>query len=216
MKKIIIIDDRKERKKQFLKDDKDIEELSKYVDFKESFGNDSAESILEEVKDYELIAIHRSWLLELGDNAEKDLIDFVEDKKKYLVLFSGGIDQKLIQENFIARVNSADFYTKWLIEFSKRFNEDENMKSPLAQLLYGESWKLLLWTDLRAIYWKYEDDLNFEKLKEEFGDEEGLKKEDEIKEMFRNLDLKDNNFNEWNVEKITKEIEKIKYYYHSI
>ncbi len=195
MSKILIIDDRAERKKSFLSDN-EIEALSKEAVLKSTLQTTTENDLRNVFEDYDIVAIHRSWIQELGDNMENELKDTASKKHKYLILFSGGIDQKLILNNNVAVINSADFYNKRLIDFVQLFNEG-NMDNPLLRLLYGESWKLSIWLDLRNIYWRSNNEV----------DETN---EDTIDTLL-NMLQENTSPDEWDVEKITAKINNEKY-----
>ena len=71
------------------------------------------------------------------------------------------------------------------------------MDNPLLRLLYGESWKLSIWLDLRNIYWRSNNEV----------DETN---EDTIDTLL-NMLQKNTSPDEWDVEKITAKINNEKY-----
>lgn len=143
--KTIIIDDRKERKKQHLTTD-EIEKLKTLSDI--------SETILpfQELEGYSLIAIHESLLTE--NNLYNEIVSFAKNNEKLLILFSGGIMQNCILESGkILKIISSEFYNKitaFLLKYSK-----ENIEYPLLKFLYGEEWKLPLLLKYKNLLWKY-------------------------------------------------------------
>lgn len=195
MSKILIIDDRAERKKNFLSDN-EIEILKKEAILKSDLQTMTTNDLRQVFAEYDLVAVHRSWLQTLGGNIDNELKEIAANEHKYLILFSGGIDQKLILNDYVAVINSADFYKSRLIDFIQIFNKG-NMKNPLLRLLYGESWKLSIWLDLRDIYWRCNNEI----------DEANEETIDSLLNMLQENSSPD----EWYVEKITAKINNEKY-----
>lgn len=155
MNKVVIIDDRKERKKLHLSE----AALSSLEELVHSGKLDVMESIneIEELANYSLIAVHRSYLINSG--VYNNVIDFIKKSNKLLIIFSGNISQNMIMN--VGRqlnINASDFYNEKLPAFINLFSE-ENLESPLLQYIYGDSWKLSLLLQYRYLLWTYGGDV---------------------------------------------------------
>ena len=198
MNKVVIIDDRKERKKLHLSEAA-ISSLEKLV---LSGKLDVMESIndIEEIANYSLIAVHRSYLINSG--VYNNLLDFIKKSNKLLIIFSGNISQNMIMNNGRQlNINASDFYIEKLPEFINRFSE-EILESPLLQYIYGDSWKLSLLLQYRYLLWIYGDDID------EIDDEEDESLEERIRSILWNGQYV-------NQQQVCKdiEIEKTKFHY---
>lgn len=198
MNKVVIIDDRKERKKLHLSEAA-LSSLKKLV---LSSKLDVMESIndIEEIANYSLIAVHRSYLINSG--VYNNLLDFIKKSNKLLIIFSGNISQNMIMNNGRQlNINASDFYIEKLPEFINRFSE-ENIESPLLQYIYGDSWKLSLLLQYRYLLWIYGDDVD------EIDDEEDESLEERIRSILWNGQY-------MNQQQVCKEIEieKTKFHY---
>lgn len=176
MNKVVIIDDRKERKKLHLSE----AALSSLDELVLSGKLDVMESIndIEELTNYSLIAVHRSYLINSG--VYNNLLDFIKKSNKLLIIFSGNISQNMIMN--VGRqlnINASDFYIEKLPEFINRFSE-ENLESPLLQFIYGDSWKLSLLLQYRYLLWTYGGDVD------EIDDEEDESLEERIRSILWN------------------------------
>ena len=198
MNKVVIIDDRKERKKLHLSEAA-LSSLKKLV---LSSKLDVMESIndIEEIANYSLIAVHRSYLINSG--VYNNLLDFIKKSNKLLIIFSGNISQNMIMNNGRQlNINASDFYIEKLPEFINRFSE-EILESPLLQYIYGDSWKLSLLLQYRYLLWIYGDDVD------EIDDEEDESLEERIRSILWNGQY-------MNQQQVCKEIEieKTKFHY---
>lgn len=198
MNKVVIIDDRKERKKLHLSEAA-LSSLKKLV---LSSKLDVMESIndIEEIANYSLIAVHRSYLINSG--VYNNLLDFIKKSNKLLIIFSGNISQNMIMNNGRQlNINASDFYIEKLPEFINRFSE-ENIEFPLLQYIYGDSWKLSLLLQYRYLLWIYGDDVD------EIDDEEDESLEERIRSILWNGQY-------MNQQQVCKEIEieKTKFHY---
>lgn len=198
MNKVVIIDDRKERKKLHLSEAalSSLEKLvlSGKLDVMESIND------IEELANYSLIAVHRSYLINSG--VYNNLLDFIKKSNKLLIIFSGNISQNMIMNNGRQlNINASDFYIEKLPEFINRFSE-ENLESPLLQYIYGDSWKLSLLLQYRYLLWTYGDDVD------EIDDEEDESLEERIRSILWNGQY-------MNKQQVCKEIEieKTKFHY---
>lgn len=198
MNKVVIIDDRKERKKLHLSEAalSSLEKLvlSGKLDVMESIND------IEEIANYSLIAVHRSYLINSG--VYNNLLDFIKKSNKLLIIFSGNISQNMIMNNGRQlNINASDFYIEKLPKFINRFSE-ENIESPLLQYIYGDSWKLSLLLQYRYLLWIYGDDID------EIDDEEDESLEERIRSILWNGQY-------MNQQQVCKEIkiEKTKFHY---
>ena len=198
MNKVVIIDDRKERKKLHLSEAalSSLEKLvlSGKLDVMESIND------IEEIANYSLIAVHRSYLINSG--IYNNLLDFIKKSNKLLIIFSGNISQNMIMINGRQlNINASDFYIEKLPKFINRFSE-ENIESPLLQYIYGDSWKLSLLLQYRYLLWIYGDDVD------EIDDEEDESLEERIRSILWNGQY-------MNQQQVCKEIEieKTKFHY---
>lgn len=198
MNKVVIIDDRKERKKLHLSEAalSSLEKLvlSGKLDVMESIND------IEEIANYSLIAVHRSYLINSG--IYNNLLDFIKKSNKLLIIFSGNISQNMIMNNGRQlNINASDFYIEKLPKFINRFSE-ENIESPLLQYIYGDSWKLSLLLQYRYLLWIYGDDVD------EIDDEEDESLEERIRSILWNGQY-------MNQQQVCKEIEieKTKFHY---
>ena len=155
MKKIIIIDDRQDRKKLHLSDNS-INELNNL----ESEGLLTIVSGIDlsnlncSLGDYDIIAVHRSYLV--NNNMFNSINDYIRNQEKYLIVFSGGISQNtLLNKGKLLNINSSDFYTSKLPVFIKEFCFETNWQSPLLKYLYGDTWRLTLLLHYRYLLWAY-------------------------------------------------------------
>jgi hypothetical protein len=128
------------------------------------------------LEEYDLIAIHRTFLTNL--NIFNEFIDYIKDRNKWIIIFSGGNTQNTILLNGRQlNISSSDFYTERLSSFIEEFCNNLEMVSPLLSFLYGESWRLTLLLQYRYLLWEYED---LEEIDEK-GDELDIRKEEEIR-----------------------------------
>lgn len=143
--KIVVIDDRKERKKQHLTGD-EIERLNALCEIRENMP------LRQDLEEYSLLAIHESLLKE--SNLYNEIVEFAKRKGKYLILFSGGITQNGIYDSgTILKINSADFYLK-ITPFLSHYLK-EAMDYPLLRFLYGDEWRVPLLLRYKNLLWKY-------------------------------------------------------------
>lgn len=177
MNKIIILDDRVERKKQFLseedldkldemskKRDEDEGENEKVLKMQAKFPS-NMDKFKALVEDCSIIAIHRTRLVE--SSLYNDVVEYTKNEHKYLIIFSGGIGQSLLLNGGQQlMINASNFYTKKLPKFIEQFGYGE-IEYPLLQFLYGEQWRLPLLLQYRHALWMYDDkdiDLSEERL----------------------------------------------------
>ena len=156
MKKVIIIDDRPERRKLHL-DEASIKELEKLrtsgcLTVSVAINGDFSDFF----KEYDIIAVHRTYLANEG--LYNSLLKYATSNKKPLIIFSGGISQNIIREQGnLLIINAGDFYNAELPCFINNFCNNESCQSPLLQLLYGKAWRLTLLLQYRHLLWTYED-----------------------------------------------------------
>lgn len=177
MRKTIIIDDRSERKKLHLSDDA-VSQLKQLVEkgLLTLSNGEGFQSVTTRLDKYELIAIHRTFLT--NANIFNELIDYIKGKKKWVIIFTGGITQNTILLNGRQlNINSSDFYTERLAPFIEEFGNKQDLANPLLSFLYGESWRLTLLLQYRYLLWEYGD---LEEI-DEYGDDLDIRKEEEIR-----------------------------------
>ncbi len=151
MNKTIILDDRPERKKSHISDSviKQLEECTSLsIVTGESINSDNIEVSFDR---YSLLAIHKSWLDNKG--LTNKIVDYCKRNRKYLIIFSGGIGQSLLLDNYMRlNVNSASFYTDRLPLFIEKYASN-NATAPLLEFLYGEGWRLPILMECRNYLW---------------------------------------------------------------
>lgn len=100
---------------------------------------------------YDIIAIHKSYAT--SNNFGNMLDNLILDNAKYIVYFSGGISQQVINQNgHQAILGSEVFYSKNLLPFCEQLLSSEDIQ--LFKLIYGvDHWKLPILMRLRQIYW---------------------------------------------------------------
>lgn len=179
MNRVLILDDRIERKRTHLNDDS-IKELENCVSqgFLKMITGEYLEkdSAFQYCDEYSMIAFHKSWLE--SNKLVTSLEDYAKKNQKYLILFSGGIGQTILLNDYkYLSVNSALFYTEKLPKFIETFAKSDDIEFPLLQLLYGKNWILPIYMKYRQLLWKgvsEEDDeflefeLNYEKFIKQF------------------------------------------------
>lgn len=145
MKKILLIDDRKERQTKFTADtginlESYIDILDniigqKYYEYVEKLSQDNFEL------EHDVIIVHRSAFGETHINILDRLKNYCQDKNKKLIFFSGGISSTFyMKEPFeILLINSKIFYSNNLKIFL-----DDALKDNfnILKIGYGNKWKL--------------------------------------------------------------------------
>ena len=199
MNKVIIIDDRLERRK-VLMSEKKIEELKNceiqgWLTSVTELPTSSFE-LETALSEYSMIAIHRSWMVD--HSVENIIEDYIRRTNKFYIVYSGGISQNLLLNGWKRlNMNAANFYSANLPTIIKKYALGES-QYPLLELLYGESWKLSILLAYRNLLW--------------LG---GMKYNQAREEELRRL-LIDGSFipdEQITMEEIGKEIEKEKYKY---
>lgn len=153
MRKAIIIDDRKVRQDIFLGDEAR-HKLQKIDGVVFSYEIDINVDIYA---DYDLIAIHRSALVEQG--FLPSVIDYCKRNKKYLITFSGGISKDNYYSDHYIELNSKTFYNiDRLFYFLEDFC-DSNNEVQLLRLIYGKNWKLPFIIQYNHLKWQYGDSM---------------------------------------------------------
>ena len=141
--------------------------------------------LIKDLSQYDLIAIHRSWMAQAGIG--NVIEEFISNENKFFITFSGGITQNLLMNNRKRlNMNSVDFYKHNLIDVIVRYANNK-CSEPLLELLYGRSWKLPILMQYRNLLWLGGQAFNQEK---EFALRELLDENatDEIKlEVINNL-----------------------------
>jgi len=155
MNKVLILDDRIERKKNHMSNNA-ITELTNCVN-RGYLALMTGEGIEEDksfqyCSDYSLLAFHKSWLD--SNNLLMEIERYAKDNEKFLIIFSGGISQTLLLSDYKdLRVNSAGFYTDRLPVFIEKYAKSE-FKQPLLELLYGKAWQIPIFMKYRQMLWR--------------------------------------------------------------
>jgi hypothetical protein len=148
MKKILLIEDRKERQQRFVNHTN--VDLNEYSDMLENKIGQAYDEVYEFFKkgefdfdDYVMVIVHKSAFN--GDTQE--VLYGIENECKNraipLVLFSGGITANYYEEEKSFKkleLNSKDFYSQNLKMFLENYRENSNIE--LLILSYGRRWKL--------------------------------------------------------------------------
>lgn len=156
MKKVIIIDDRPERRNRLL----DEVSLNKLKKLQEQGNLEISEGIDGEysnyLNEYDIIAVHRTYLTNEG--IYNSFTKYTEKNKKLSILFSGGNSQNMIRNHGNQLlITATDFYSPEILDFFDRFCNNDSYPAPLLQLLYGKAWRLTLLLQYRHLLWTYED-----------------------------------------------------------
>lgn len=156
MNKVLILDDRIERKKTHMNDNS-IKELSNCESLgylKMIIGDDSEkENLFHYCDEFSMLAFHKSWLE--SNELVKSIEEYAKSNHKFLVIFSGGIGQTILLNDYnYLSVNSALFYTEKLPKFIETLAKSDDIEFPLLQLLYGNNWRLPIYMKYREIVWK--------------------------------------------------------------
>lgn len=106
------------------------------------------------ISDFQIIAIHESFLKELGWIDE--IKAYVLQEKKYLILFSGNNStDEILEKGRILKLDANTFYSNKLVVFARKYSSEENVEKPLLKFLYGEAWRLSLLLRFRFLLWYY-------------------------------------------------------------
>lgn len=108
---------------------------------------------LSEIEDGLIIFAHKSLLVSTGQLGT--LYSYAQEKRKYLVLFSGGQSSSVYINDHCIDINAKDFYSSKLIPFLKRINEAESQKIELLALIYGDCWTKPYLMEYQHIRWEY-------------------------------------------------------------
>ncbi len=166
MRKVLILDDRIERKKTHMSKTS-ITKLTdcknnNYLKMMTGEGIDEG-SLSKHFADCDLLAIHFSWM---NDKKLTSIIDsYAKDNNKLLIVFSGGISQTFLTEDFRRlSINSALFYSDKLPDFIETFATKE-IDLPLLHFLYGNYKNIPLLMKYRQLIWQGSqndaDDFNY-------------------------------------------------------
>lgn len=146
MKKILLIEDSKERQQLFM-NDTDID-LSKYSDILYNAIDEKYDEIFYKLKNgsfdmenYSIIISHKSAFGKHNSVIIEKLKDYCKIYKKPLIFFSGGIDENYYYKSeykFIL-TNSKTFYSQNIKLFLEAFKDG---KEDILMLLYGRRWRL--------------------------------------------------------------------------
>jgi len=145
MKKILLIDDRKERQTKFTADTGI--DLESYIDILDNITGEEYYTYVDKLSqdnfelEHDIIMVHRSAFGETNINILDRLKNYCKDKDKKLIFFSGGISSTFyMREPFeILLINSKIFYSSNLkIFLDDAIKNDFN----ILKIGYGDKWKL--------------------------------------------------------------------------
>jgi hypothetical protein len=177
MKKIILIENRKDRLARLL-DVNNIDKVlinklysSELLDIKDKDGEFNSEQwdeyfenfekgSLDELIQYDILFIHKSKILREG---HKNLDLFCRQNGKSIVYFSGGLTGvTYINDGYpCLSMNSSIFYTSRLIDFLEK---NKNTTTNILEIAYGEKWQLSNLLRLKKLLhqYKFSSELNIE------------------------------------------------------
>ena len=146
MRKILLIEDRRERQQLFINEtDIDLNKLYEVVD---NAIDEKYDEIFYKLKDntfdfenYSTIISHKSAFDKDNSAMIEKLKDYCKTRKKTLVFFSGGIDENYYNrsEYELILINSKTFYSQNIKLFLEAY---KNGVEDILMLLYGKRWKL--------------------------------------------------------------------------
>ena len=174
MNRILLLDKRLSRQREAIREASiEEEELNNKEGLVNVTGNESID-FLNKIQsgDFSLLDTFSLFILHESDlNAAELAIvsDYCSQNKKSLILFSGGIQQNIYNNEGFEKmyINSNTLYSPKLISFCDDFIESESKH--LTELIYGDMWELnyaLIYRQLRI------DQLNGD----DFIDDEGMDK----------------------------------------
>jgi len=146
MKKILLIEDRKERQQLFMNATNI--DLGRYDDILENAVDKKYDEIFDKLKNdsfdfenYSIIISHKSAFDKDNSVIIEKLKSYCNTHKKPLVFFSGGIDENYYNksEYEFVLINSKTFYSQNITLFLEAY-KDENEN--ILILPYGKKWKL--------------------------------------------------------------------------
>lgn len=160
MERVLIVDDKKNRMRDFLSKD---EKILDYINYKIDEGlivvRDSLpeEDVCEYVSKFGIVAIHSSYWENYSFKSE--LYEYIIGNEKYLIKFSGGITQNTIHNNGRSLdVDVRYFYSGKLKYFLENYFCGVDLPQPLLFFLYGDSWRLSLYLEYRHLVWQKSND----------------------------------------------------------
>ena len=123
---IYLFEDRKDRMHSYLKDRFVNENYD--ISYDESFdvSLENLNNFILSLDNLDILILHKSYVFPDNSITPENVREFVKKAGKRFVLFSGGLDNAIIDENEIV-MNSGDFY-KNVTSFLKRYREDKNLK----------------------------------------------------------------------------------------
>ena len=155
MNRIIIIDDRldnRDKPNLSVSAQEKLKEKSLKGEITITLGIDCSLPIESVLKDYSLIAIHRSYLV--NKNLYNSVYDYVKITDKYLIIFRGINPNTIRQNGHFLYMEASDFYSDRLPLFFEEFGRTQ-IQYPLLKFLYGNSWRLTLLLEYRYFLWYY-------------------------------------------------------------
>lgn len=158
---MLIIDDRTKRQEIDLGKGSEHDLYNMLISLYPAVSFCSGIKSFSELDSFKYIAVHRSFVVQ-NLNLE-DLISYIQKTDKYLILFSGGINEKTVGlDGHYLSLNSKFFYSDRLVKFVEYIRDGEVPN--LYQLLHGQSWKLPLLLRYRHLKWQgptTDDDINW-------------------------------------------------------
>lgn len=146
MRRLLIVEDRTHRRDQMLsrEDLASLEEMPNVT---------LSESLPDEYTEFDVIAVHRSYMNR--NNLTSELISFIKDEKKRLIVFSGGnTRQEIHEEGRMLFLSAGEFYSDKLIPFIQDVSSEDSVLS-LAKLVYGiDNWELPILANIRNLEWQ--------------------------------------------------------------
>lgn len=144
-KKILIVDDRPLRRQNLLND------VWNNISSLDNVKHMTCMPSEDEVESFDIIAIHRSYVM--SHEYYDYLTRLVKTKDKYVILFSGGISQYLLEESGkLLTLPVTDFYSENLYLFCSELDVSDDIR--LMKLVFGtERWKLPILMKMRELMW---------------------------------------------------------------
>lgn len=149
MRKIIIIDDRPLRQTSLLGEENVVKLNSMEAVVNSRFLPES----LSEWDEFDIIAVHRSLLQEKSMYSET--LEYVEQMKKYLIIFSGGTSHTSLINDHILELKAVDLYNYDRLSAFILNVSTTSDKIELLELLYGQKWILSYLIKYQHYCWQY-------------------------------------------------------------
>lgn len=150
----IIIEDRVDRQQKQLTEEQR-ERLGQLADiYSELPGYEEGKEYDFSVFDnYNIVAVHRTLLART--NLINEFRDYVKNKKKTSIIFSGSITQQLVTNGGNTLAVEATVFYQSIVTFLETYDGSQNF--PLYRFLYGNEWELPFLLRFRFLKWKEKD-----------------------------------------------------------